>query len=130
MRIREIFNFPNAPAEYSQEYVNQVLSSLEQAFSEIARGVNGGLGFGDGTDLDNLVGKWLSYSTNGVANTEDEITHDLGVVPIGFIVLVPPRSGVINRGPTSWTSSKMYLQCSAASQTATIFAIIASQQTD
>jgi hypothetical protein len=79
------------------------------------------LSFGDGVDHDNILGKWVPYTTNAVADTEDELTHNLGTVPVCLFIMKPPASGTINLGPTPWTTSKAYLKCSAASQTALIF---------
>lgn len=123
MRVRDFPRFSDPPKEWDAEWFQETLVSLEEALTEQARAINGGLGFGDETDFDNLMGKWLAYATNAVANTEDELTHNLGAVPIGFIVMTPPATGVVNRGTTSWTTSKLYLKCSGAAQTAVIFVL-------
>lgn len=126
MRLREIPNFTSVPKEYDVKWMERFVSVLEEVLAENARTINGTLGFGDGIDFDNLIGKWVTYTTNAIADTEDTLTHDLGAVPIGFITMKPPASGFIYRGPTVWTTSKLYLKCSAANQTALIFVIQAS----
>ena len=130
MRIQEVWTFVAPLAAYEPKWFQRMLSVLCESFGSVSRGINGGLGFGDGVDIDNMVGKWITYTTNGVANTEDTIVHDMGVVPIGFLVMIPPESGTINKGTTAWTASNIYLKCSAASQTAKLFLLIPSQQTD
>ena len=126
MRIPETISLPDIPKEFSSEWALQFRRQVEQAYASISRVINGGGGLGDGVDIDNFMGKWLTYTTNGVANTEDAVTHDLGVTPIGFLVVNPPASGFVYRGATSWTASKIYLKCSAASQTALILVLIPS----
>lgn len=99
----------------------------------ITRAINGNLTFGtgivipgleSGKGIDNIAGRWIDYESNATPDTEDTIQHNLGVIPPGFIVMVPPESGVINRGPTPWTATEIYLSCSAASQTARLFILL------
>lgn len=126
MRIQANPNFSTPPKEYSAEWMEGVISRLEEILAETSRAANGGLGFGDGLDMDNLIGKWMTYTTNAVADTEDTLAHNLAAVPIGFLLMLPPKAGFIYRGPTAWTASNLYLKCSAASQTVTIFVLQAS----
>lgn len=105
-------------------WVIKRIDGVWRAIRNITTALNGGLGFGDGTSIDNIAGKWVEYTTNAIANTEDAVTHDLGVIPAGFIVMVPPVSGVVNKGTTAWTTTTIYLKCSAADQTATLFLLI------
>jgi len=107
-----------------QSWASRVVHGLLESFSTLSVVLNGGLGFGNGTDKDNIAGKWVTYTTNAVANTEDTVAHNLGVVPVGFIVMIPPGSGTINKGTTSWTTTNIYLKCSAANQTAKLFLLI------
>jgi hypothetical protein len=89
----------------------------------IIQAVNGNLTYGTGLYPDNIAGKWIDYTTNAVADTEDAVEHNLGVVPVGFHLMVPPPSGVINKGSTAWTTTHIYLKCSAAAQTARLFVL-------
>lgn len=101
-------------------------SALARKLTQIFQG---NISFGDGVDFDNIKGKWMTYATNGVANTEDAITHNLGVIPVGMIVMVPPQNGFIYTGPTAWTTTQIFLKCSQASQTATIFLVLPPSET-
>ena len=78
----------------------------------------GQISFGDGETGDNVSGKWITYTTS---EGEDEIEHNLGVVPVGFLTFLPPAYGVINKGPTPWTSTHLYLICGEPNQEVTIF---------
>jgi hypothetical protein len=126
VRVLESRPFRTVPKEYDSKWMDSFVSTVSDVLAEHAKVINGGLGFGDGIDYDNLMGKWISYTTNSTKDTEDTLTHNLGAIPIGFILLKPPTSGAINRGATTWTTSRLYLQCSAAAQTAEIFVIIPS----
>jgi hypothetical protein len=128
MRIRGASGLADrVPEKYDQKFLRTLVQQLDRRLIEMHRTLAGNLGFGDGTDVDNLIGKWMEYSTNAVANTEDALAHNLGVIPVGFLLLVPPATGTILLGPTPWTTSNLYLKCNAASQTAKIFVVIPSQ---
>lgn len=87
----------------------------------LRRTVDGHLGFGDGVDPDNMFGVWITYTTNAVANTEDAVTHNLGVVPVGYLVFSQDKAGSLYKSGSAWTTSQIFLKCSAASTTVLIF---------
>lgn len=130
MRLPQSFFFSTpTSSEWDAGWAQELVFQVDTATREIIAAVNGNLGFGDGTDDDNLVGTWLTYSTNSSAGTEDTLAHNLGVIPVGFLVMVPPVSGVINKGSTTWTTTNIYLTCTGASQTATLYVLAPSQGT-
>jgi hypothetical protein len=94
---------------------------IRNALFRIARAINGSLTFGDGTQTDNIRGEWVTLTTDGTPGAENAITHSLGATPPGFLILKPPASGVINTGATAWTSTTIYVTCTAASQEVTLF---------
>lgn len=125
MRPGDFRRFLDPPDAYDAAWVKQTLGDLEAEFRSIHQALDS-LGFGDGVDTDNLVGKWIQYATNAAADTEDTIAHSLGVIPIGVIVMVPPQAGFIYKGTTAWTTTNIYLKCSAADQDATLFLVVPS----
>lgn len=86
------------------------------------------LGFGDGVVTDNISGMWYRYTTNAVANVEDAIPHNLGVVPIGWLTITCDKAGVLYTGGSTWTNSLMYLKCSVAAMTVLIFVLAPSNR--
>ena|SRR5688572_18289930 len=104
--------------------LTRVMFYCQRTFTTLWLAVNGNLSFGTSAAPDNIAGKWMLYTTNAVADTEDEIEHNLGVIPTGFIQMIPPEAGFITRGPTAWTTTAIYLKCSEADQTATLFLTI------
>lgn len=85
-----------------------------------------GLGYGDGTTNDNMMGVWANYTTNAVANTEDAITHNLGGVPIGYVVFSQDKAASLYKGATAWSSTQIFLKCSVATVAVRIFIFPAS----
>src|SRR5262245_21029001 len=94
---------------------------MQQEERELRQHLNGGLGFGDGINSDNIFGVWVSYTSNAVANTEDAVTHNLGLVPVGFLVMDQDKAGVFYRSGTAWTSTQIFLKCSLATVVVKMF---------
>jgi hypothetical protein len=95
--------------------------------SDIVLCLQGRVRFGDGTSNtngENVYGKFLQITTNGSANTESTFTHNMGTIPVGYIVLWQSIAGSIYQGPTSgtaWTTTTISLIGSANSINALLF---------
>jgi hypothetical protein len=60
------------------------VEEIKQAWQSLAGLFNGGISFGDGTNVDNISGAWalaLSVAGNFVVN------HNLGRTPVGWFVV-------------------------------------------
>lgn len=104
----------------TREYLLGVDSDLT-AFAKFAQSR---VRFGDGSDGEegeNISGTFQVYTSNAVADTEDTIAHGLGVAPIGFLVINIDKGGVVYDGGTAWDSTNIYLKCSTAATTITLF---------
>ena len=115
-----------SPPKHGEDYeswATRLVSALTKWVADLSRLINGNVSFGNGTDFDNLKGKWMTVSTAG-AGSETTVTHNLGATPVGFLVMKPPASGTVNLGPTAWTTTNLYLSCSAATQTVVIFVLL------
>lgn len=100
---------------------------IEQDINRIIECLKGRVRFGTGTDGDrgeNIAGEFQVIADTGSANTQFSVTHTLGAVPVGYIILKNSKSGVIYDGTDAWTSTTIYLKCSAANAAITIFLII------
>ena len=63
----------------------------------------------------NLDAKWIVFTSNSTANTEDAITHDLGRTPVGILVALPDKAATIYSSSTAWTSTTIYVKTTTAS---------------
>jgi len=72
---------------------------------------------------DNLAGETVSVADTGSANTEFTVSHSLGSVPAGFFLINIDSAGVVYDSGTAWTSSAVYLKCSAANAAVTVYLI-------
>lgn len=62
----------------------------------------------------------VNVSDTGTADTQFSITHHLGRVPTGYVVMRLNKAASIYDGATSWTASAIYLKCSAANAAVTL----------
>jgi hypothetical protein len=97
------------------------VATLVSQMEAITNAVNGGISFGDGrqsTQLGNIDGQTVEFVTPSVADTEFEVPHGLGRVPIGRIVLAQNGDGFLkdsNRG--GWNKHHLFFKCSEAGVT-------------
>lgn len=83
--------------------------------------VNGLLQFGDLFGNNRNMFGVMKAVVFGPAATEVTVTHDLGVVPTGYLVLRNSNGGVVYDGVTNWTKNNIYLQSTTPNNAVTIF---------
>ena len=92
-----------------------------------ARVLAGRVSFGSGTNGDstqNMDGYWaVNVVTPGTPDTEFSVTYSLykGRTAIGFDVKRNNTSGAVYDSGTPWSPSTIFLKCSVASATVTLF---------
>jgi hypothetical protein len=96
---------------------------LEQDLSQLFLFSQGRVRFGTGTDGDrgeNISGEF-QVVTSSTADTEFTVAHGLGATPIGFLVLRTDKGGVVYDSGTAWNDTNIYLKCTTATTTLTLF---------
>lgn len=89
----------------------------------------GNLSFGPTANLkngQNIFGQWVTVADTGTANTEFVVPHTLAfqtrtIVPANYLVTYINKGGVVYDSGTTWTSSNIYLKCSAANAKLNLF---------
>lgn len=102
------------------EHIGRFTNMLQKIYRNLATVVNGKIGFGDGTNADNIDGVWATV-TFALANTDTAITHNLGRVPVGYHVVSKSVSADIFNGVAAWTTTQLTLQSSVAGVTVRLF---------
>lgn len=131
MIVKKISNY-NASRYASDEFLDSRkidfdIKNYDTDFNTVINCLQGRVRFGPGTSGnhgENIDGTFLQITTNGVANTESTFTHNMGSIPIGYIVLWQDKAGSLYQGPTTgtaWTSTAISLKCSVASVTFLLF---------
>jgi hypothetical protein len=89
-----------------------------------ARILAGNISFGqNNTDpAKNLVGSHaIAIVTPSTPNTEFSFVHNLGFIPTRFWVTSMSAAGQIYKSTTAWTTTTVYLKCTTASVTISLF---------
>lgn len=100
---------------------------ITDSIRNIIRTINGRLTFGDGlhsSQSGNIDGQ-VKEVVFANANTDYEVPHGLGRVPIGIIVLDVNADGAVVRGGSrgSWSPTRMFVRCNTAGVTA-LFVVV------
>lgn len=98
------------------EYLDDLSKYMRTELESIKHEFNGKI------ELVNQRVAEVTISDTGAANTDFEVTHNLGVVPRYYIWNID-RNGVVYKGTTSWTTTKIYLRCSAANAQVNVIVI-------
>lgn len=72
---------------------------------------------------DNMAGVMLSGNTGVAANTQFTVTHNLGVIPVGFIILRRDQHCSIYDTGTAWTTTQIFVAADAPNVNYTIFVL-------
>lgn len=107
---------------YDWSLLDQVLDDIFQAINSVDPATPV-----DGDVTGQFNGRWIIYTSNAVANTDDTIRHRLGRVPkLLFNVELPvvtggsPNSGRVYFGSVAPTSQQVTLRCTVASKRACV----------
>ena len=106
---------------FSGKTVDTLRDELELHVREVERILHRGISFGNGVDEDNMSGDWVTFTSSVSPGTETGIPHNLGEVPVGYLVVRRDKAAHIYDGSTTWTSSTIYLRSDVASVAATVF---------
>ena len=115
MRAQETFESGGSDADKWQR--------LRRLYELLARGVNYNISFGSGTESENINGVWANVVTPGVANTDFTVTHNLGRVPVGYIVMKKDIATDIYDGSVAATVTQITLRATVATVTVRLFVL-------
>ena len=113
----------SADGQLTAVQVTHIVDRIRAVISAI----NGRLSFGDG--LQSSQSGNIDGQTKEVvfvnANTDYEVPHGLGRVPVGIILLDVNTDGAVVRGASrgSWNSERLFVRCNSAGATA-LFVVV------
>lgn len=92
-------------------------AQLQTFLDQLQRVLSGNISFGStgGVSDRNILCTQVSGTSPGVSDTEFTVAHNLGRIPIGFIVVSVDKAAIIYKSTTAWTSSNIYLKANATS---------------
>lgn len=107
----------------NQRELRDINSDIRTLFTAMQGRIRFGSG-GDGDRGENIHGEFQEFTSHATANTEFSVSHGLGSVPVGYLILGQDKSGSLYQlddTGTAWTSSAIYLKCSVSSVTFLVF---------
>lgn len=121
MKVAKVSTYiPNNATESYRRDIDTDIGNLVLA-------TQGRIRFGTATNGfrgENISGQFVQYTSNGSANTEDTIVHNIGSIPQGYIVVWQSKAGSVYQGPstgTAWTTKNIYLKNSGTSVITMLF---------
>jgi hypothetical protein len=108
------------PEQKSLDSFVQMIKNVYQNFSQV---VNGSLGFGDGTNPDNISGSWINVTAPVAPNTDFTVNHNLGRIPVGYWAMQKDRACDVYTGSIAATSTALTLRATVASAVLRLFII-------
>jgi hypothetical protein len=109
----------------SKEQIRILQTQLNKLYTLAQGRISFGTGV-DGENGQNISGQFQTYVSNATPNTEDTLAHTIGSIPLGYIVLSQDKAGSVYQQAstgTAWTKSAIYLKCSVASVTFSLFLV-------
>lgn len=90
----------------------QLIKDLDEETAKIIDGYIGEMHH----EINNRVpSRGFETTTPGTANVEFRVTHNLGYIPINFLLVDINASGRIYRSTQAWDKTNAYLKCTVAS---------------
>jgi len=103
--------------------LNNFVQMLQKSWRNLTTLINNKIGFGDGTNKDNIDGVWANVVAPVAPNTNFVVTHNLGRVPVGYWVMQKDRACDVYTGSVAATSSQITLRASVASAVLRLFVL-------
>lgn len=126
MIVKKISNY-NASRYATDQYDNSDIKNYDTDFNSVFTCLQGRVRFGPGTSGnagENVYGAFLTIVTNAIANTETTFTHNMGSIPVGYLVIGQDKAGSLFQlaaTGTAWTATTISLKCSVATVTFNLF---------
>jgi hypothetical protein len=105
----------------TQSALDNFVQMIKNVYQNLVTVINGNIGFGDGTNSDNISGNWATVITPNVANTDFVITHNLGRVPVGYLVMIKSAAVDVYTGSAAATKTQITLRATVTSVTIKLF---------
>jgi hypothetical protein len=103
--------------------LSQLYKALQQAWTQLALVVNNNIGFGNSTSgADNISGVWVNFVV-ATANVDQALTHNLGRLPAGYIVMSKSAACDVYNGSAPATQTQLTLRGTVAGASVELFII-------
>lgn len=124
MNTSKTSNFNDFDKKDPTNWAREIDNDLGIIFLALQGRIRFGANSGTVNKGENILGQFVTYTTNATPNTEDTVPHKLGSIPVGYIVVSKSKAGDIYQKATTgtaWTNQNLYLKCTVASVSVTLF---------
>src|SRR6267378_4351942 len=121
MRATPNLNF--TVIEPTKESLRAFVGMLKSIYQNLTLVINGNLGFGDGTNPDNLSGSWINVVAPVAPNTDFTVNHNLNRLPVGYWAMQKDRACDVYTGSVDATKTQLTLRATVASAVLRLFVI-------
>jgi hypothetical protein len=121
MRATPNLNFTSV--EPTTKSLKTFVTMLRSVYQHLTDVVNGKLGFGDGTNHDNIDGSWINVVAPVAPNTDFVVNHNLTRLPVGYLVMSKDRACDVYTGSVGATKTQLTLRATVASAVLRLFVV-------
>src|SRR6267378_3312376 len=121
MRATPNLNF--TVIEPTKESLRAFVGMLKSIYQNLTLVINGSLGFGDGTNSDNISGSWINVVAPVAPNTDFTVNHNLNRLPVGYWVMQKDRACDVYTGSVAATKTALTLRATVASAVLRLFVV-------
>lgn len=120
MKLSKLSSYTTFKISEPEGYLNGVEKDLTNIFTAFKGRVRFGSGV-TGERGENISGEFQTITSHATPNTEFSVTHTIGAIPIGRIIIAQNKAGSLYTGTTAWTDTTIYFKCDVASVEFKIF---------
>lgn len=103
------FNHKSVPFLNSTKFQEELVTMLQDVMGNLAAIFDSGVSF-----FDNIDGAPVSFISSATPDAENAVTHHLGRIPVGFMMMYLDKPSIVYAGPTAWTATTIYLRANIA----------------
>jgi hypothetical protein len=122
MRATPNLNF--TVVEPTKKSLDVFVTMLRSVYQNLVNVINGNLGFGDGTNADNINGVWINVVAPVAPNTDFTVTHNLNRLPVGYWPMQKDRACDVYTGSVAATQTQLTLRATVASAVLRLFVVV------
>jgi hypothetical protein len=121
--MKAIPNLNFTTVEPSHKSLKAFVGMLKSIYQNLTLVVNGNLGFGDGTNSDNVSGSWINVVAPAAPNTDFTVTHNLNRLPVGYWAMQKDRACDVYTGSVTASKTTLTLRATVASAVLRLFVV-------
>lgn len=111
------------PVRPEPKAVGDFSTMVQKNWRNLTGVINGNIGYGDGTNSDNINGTWITVTSPSTPNTDFVVDHNLERLPVGYHVMMKSASCDVYTGSVAATSTQLTLRATVGSVKLNLFVV-------